>query len=83
MKIMKSNNSASFRFNGESVSVADISDAPLPTETVDVQFTPYDGAATFTWTLVSADVASSGTYWDGTPYVVAASSTVRVVAVNP
>jgi hypothetical protein len=83
LKIAKGSNSTSFRLNGAAVSIGDIGDAPTPTETVDVQFTPYDGAATFTWTLVSADVASTGTYWDGTPYVVAASSTVRVVAVNP
>ena len=83
MKIVKGNNSTSFRLNGAAVSLGDIGDAPVPAETRDITFTPYDGADTFTWTVVSADVASTGTYWDGTPYVVATGSTVRVVAVDP
>ena len=83
MKIVKGNNATSFRLGGSAVSLKDIAAAPTPTDTTDITFTPYDGADTFTWKVVSADVASTGTYWDGTPYVVAASSTVRVVAVNP
>ena len=44
----------------------------------------YAGGETFTWTLDDSTVASHGTYWDGTPWVIPANgSTVTVKAVSP